>query len=114
VELGAKYGKTRMSMHWLWIGLVVPVGFVWFRKGKRQADGLPAPFVVPDEITPLSVIGLLQRIHRGGNLDAVTRSDLDRTLASLKSHYYTAAASMVKPDLACVAKEWVAKAGNAA
>src|SRR4029453_5123156 len=28
VELGAKYGKTAMSWHWLWLGLLVPVGVI--------------------------------------------------------------------------------------
>ncbi len=114
VELGAKYGKTGMSWYWLWLGLLIPAGIFWFRKGNHEADGPAAPFVVPDEITPLSVIGLLQRIKRGGNLDAATTSELDQTLASMKRHYYTDHASAAMPDLASLANEWVAKALKAA
>ena len=113
VELGAKYGKTAMSWHWLWLGLLVPVGVIWFRKGERESDGPAAPFVVPDEITPLSVIGLLQRIKDGGKLDAATRSELDQTIASMQGHYYASNASTA-PDLAGLAKDWVAKALKAA
>jgi hypothetical protein len=113
VELGSKYGKTAMSWHWLWLGLLVPAGVIWFRKGERESDGPSVPFVVPDEITPLSVIGLLQRIKRGGNLDAAARSELDQTIASMQSHYYTSNASTA-PDLSGLAKDWVAKALKAA
>lgn len=111
VELGAKYGNSRMSWHWMWLGMMVPVGLLWFNKGKKSgSDGPQAQFSVPDEITPLSVIGLLQRIRREGNLNSATASELDQTLALMKGHYYAPKAEAAVPDLAALAKEWVTKA----
>ena len=69
--------------------------------------------MVPDEITPLSVIGLLERIMRGGNLNAATKSELERTLATMQGHYYAPNTDVPMPNLADVAKDWVAKAARA-
>ncbi len=111
VELGATYGEPRMSWQWLWLGAVIPVGVVMLRKGrKRGPDGPVAPFAVPDEITPLSVLGLLERIKSHGKLDAATKTELDQTLASMKRQLYAPQADSSAPDLAGTAREWVARA----
>jgi hypothetical protein len=114
VELGAEYGKRGISWHWLWLGAAIPAGFVLLRKGaKRGADEPAAPFTVPAEITPLSVLGLLQRIQKHGKLDAATRTELEQTMASMRGHYYAPRPASGTLDLADTAKEWVARAAKA-
>ncbi len=61
------------------------------------------------EITPLSVIGLLERIKRSANLSAGTKAELEQTLTTMQRHYYTAGTDAPTPDLARVARDWVVK-----
>ena len=84
VELGAKYGKSGVSWHWLWLGVVVLGGVVWLRKDRRDTEEPEAPFVVPGDITPLSVVGLLKRVRNSGCLDGPATSELDQTLSFWK------------------------------
>jgi hypothetical protein len=114
VDLAATYGKRKLP--WLKIiGSILGLGLfigIWLRlKGRQPASTKTARFHVPGEITPLSVIGLLERIKQHANLKPADHAELDQTLANLQSHFYTRTGSATaEPDLTQAATDWVRRA----
>lgn len=110
VNLTAKYGKTSLPWGWITTGLLTMIGAlgIWIRnRSKRPLDVRGSLFSVPGEITPLSVIGLLQRIKQSGRLSASASEELDQTLAKMQQHYYAEKNDAQQPDLAVAAREWI-------
>jgi hypothetical protein len=115
LQLGVKYGKPQSPWRWLWLVLIVPIGYFLFRPKRAVGPAEEAaPFAVPAEITPLSVIGLLERIKRAGKLSSSDKQELESTLATMQRHYYGTHARETTPDLAELARLWVTRARKAA
>ncbi len=114
VSLDAKYEKPG-NPWFTGIGIAallgVTGGFIWYvRRGKPLAVTHAGGFQMPEEITPLSVIGLLRRIRQSGRVQGDSRRELDTALQKVESHYYAPASSPESPDLASTAREWLGRA----
>jgi hypothetical protein len=112
--LAATYGKRKLPWPKI-IGAILGLGVIigiWLRLKTRQPVARKAAkFHVPGEITPLSVIGLLQRIKQQAQLKPADHAELDQTLANLQSHFYTRTGSATtEPDLTQAATDWVRRA----
>jgi hypothetical protein len=65
---------------------------------------------LPANLTPFTVLGLLQRLRRDGHLPSGDLADLDKAIALVEEHYFAAEANgNGQVDLRELAHGWVAK-----
>ncbi len=92
------------------IGLIGAGAFFAWRQQKQTAPAAPTRFPVPDDLTPLNVLGLLRAIKDRAGLPVADASELAGEISRLEAHYY-AADGVASPDLAATARQWSARAG---
>ena len=84
---------------------------VWLllRGRRKSADVSADPFPLPDEINPLTVLGLLRRIQDRGRIKPAQTEELNATISQLEAHFY--GTNGVEPlDLATTARTWASRA----
>lgn len=115
VDLLAKYGAPRRIWPWVLAGLALLGGGAWWLVRSRRSHQVTAQgdgaFAMPEEITVLSVIGLLRRIRQSGRVQGGAETELDRVLKGMEMRYYAPGDDSSSPDLAATAREWLQKAG---
>lgn len=65
---------------------------------------------VPEDITPFSVLTLLNSIEKNNGMPAHAHAELTHSIAQIERYYFANDADLVKPDLASEAHTWVGKA----
>jgi hypothetical protein len=109
IDLEQRYGSP--SYAWVgWVGagsaavLVVVIALVlWLRRAKPA----PAPrYIVPEVVTPFSVLHLLETIQKEDGLAADQRTKLAQVIAELQQRYFKDGAS-ADVDLKKLAQSWV-------
>ena len=111
IALGARYDRTDYT--WLWlplvaIAVVLAGGFAAIRalRGRRRIE--TARFLVPEHLTPFTVLGLLRDIQHNNGLDVAEQQELAASIDRLERHFF-AAPQQQEPDLRDIAAAWVAK-----
>ena len=116
VDLQETYTQPGFPWGWLLSALAAVAavaGAVWWRRSEQPATAQPSPFTLPDEVNPLTVLGLLRRIRDRARLAAPQLTELDQTIAELEAGYFSRQ-STTAPDLETTARHWIDRAGSAA
>ena len=114
VKLEENYGRST-AQWWMWLaplaGLLVVGGVVAILLSLRTSQPLAVDsrFAVPDRLTPLSVLNLLNRIESHNGLDPAGRAELEQ-LKSRIERYYFDDGDHAKPDLHEIATTWSQRA----
>ncbi|MDQ3623043.1 MAG: hypothetical protein M3463_11210 [Verrucomicrobiota bacterium] len=113
---GVALGPSR-TWQWVTAGILllsVLAAGVWKAVRRKPAAVEPsARYVLPQTITPFSVLSLLRRIHQDPQLPlpAQRRTELTETIAGLERHYFAHAGSNgASPNVEAIARHWVASA----
>lgn len=110
VSLERTYGET--SKLWIvWTALGVLVGGVaialMIATLRKQPEASETPrFVMPDPVTPFTVIGLLKDIQANNGLSGQRKDELRGSISRLEEHYFAESNGEV-PDLHAEAKKWL-------
>ena len=111
VDLEAAYEKPRSAWRivlYCAVALAAAAGlFLFIRRNKKPGMSEAGDFAMPEEITPLSVLGLLRRIRQSGQVKESATSDLDSTLRAVETHYYAPGGAVESPDLTATARKWL-------
>lgn len=113
VDLQESYAKPGFPWGWTLAALsavAALVGTYFWRRQSRPVHGPIASFSLPDEINPLTVLGLLRRIRERATLPAPQITELDQAIADLEAHYF-APQGPPHADLDQTARRWLAAAG---
>jgi hypothetical protein len=114
VDLEESYGKRGLGWPW-WVGggvVLLAAGGVlaWRRWGRRRSAG-QTRWAVPEPLTPVTTIALLERIHHDGGLSEAERAEVAQTIRELERHYFAAGVQgNGQVDLATLAGGWVRRA----
>jgi hypothetical protein len=80
---------------------------------KLIASLRPAPerarFVVPEPLSPFTVIGLLRQIESKNGLSPESLDEIKAQISQIESHYF-GDDDVQSPDLANIARTWVQRA----
>ena len=111
IALLGTYGVSQsMSWWWLLVPILLVSGFVLWTKTKHPPTvAESAGLSVPDDINPLTVLGLLRELRQAANLDSAKRAELDERISQIERHYFGDWESDA-PDLREIATEWVRRA----
>jgi len=111
-------GKDK-GIRWAWIvspmvllGFVVAgVGvFLWRRRPPSDAPRDSSAISIPDPLTPLNLLGFLQRIRQLPSLDAAARVQLDADIARVEDASYAPQhKSAPTLDLLQIAQSWASR-----
>ena len=109
ISLEEEYGET--SYAWIWIvgGAVIAVaglGIFLSRNTRSIRDERPTPFLIPEQITAFTVLGLLKRIQQKNGFDETGRQELATSINRLERHYFVNAEDE-EPDLNELAEVWI-------
>lgn len=111
--------RLRPNLVWLWILLLAAAGgtvawVVWRRQRQRAASAVTAPvYVVPEPLTPFTVLGLLRRLHGDPRLGWADnhRTELAGAIRELEQDYFAPPSNGAPDrDLAALARRWVENA----
>jgi hypothetical protein len=111
VELEERYGGP--NYRWVWwaagAGLVVSAsGLVLVRRLRRRRAGEETRWVLPEPLTPFTVIGLLERMRHEGRLNDAQRTELQHSIRLLERHFFAAGGNGDGcPDLQHLAESWI-------
>ena len=114
VNLEQSYANPE-GFHWWWL-LLVPAlaAIVWVLGRSLHSDdedeGRAGP-ELPENLTPVNVLGLLTELRAGGRIDGPARERLDAAVLEIEQHYF-GESSESSPDLAAIAREWVGSVGR--
>lgn len=113
VDLLAQYGTPRSNWPYVAGGcavlLALVVGFLSIR--RRPTAVVHTGLQLPSQLTPFTVLGLLQQIRQTGGLDANAVTELDAAMRRIEAGFF-ATASQDAVDLQAVATTWVSRAQN--
>lgn len=103
------------GFQWWWLLLIPILGAIaWVLSlALRTEDGdqgLAGP-EVPENLTPVSVLGLLGDLRARGGIDGPARERLDAVVLEIEQHYFGERSERA-PDLAAIAREWVGGVGR--
>jgi hypothetical protein len=87
----------------------VALGLWWLWPRKPQA-ATAGRFTVPEQVTPFTVLGLLEEIHQHNGLSDDGRRELAASIDRIERHYFARENGEAPPDLQEVAETWVRKA----
>ena len=110
VNLEESY-TAKEPFDWRWLLLIpalLAVAFMFrivFKGTDREvvATGLR----VPDDVTPFTVLNLLNEVRSSPKIGDPDRRDLDAAMVSIETHYFGEAQSGTAPDLRSIAQDWV-------
>ena len=110
VSLEARYGELDRPGFWTWaLGLAVAAGvIVGLRRllaSLRQAPE-QARYIVPEDLSAFTVIGLLRQIESSNGLSQDSRDELNGQITKIESHYF-GDEEATSPDLGEIARSWV-------
>jgi len=115
VDLQETYAKTGFPWGWVFTGLsaaLAVLGALWWRRIQQPAPAPASAFTLPDDLNPLTVLGLLRRIRERARLAAPDLGELDKTIADLEAGYFGRQPHSA-PDLNATARHWIGVAGGA-
>jgi hypothetical protein len=110
VSLESRYGELDRPGFWTWtLGLAIAAGVViGLRKlfaSLRQAPE-QARYIVPEDLSAFTVIGLLRQIESNNGLSEDSRDELNGQITKIESHYF-GDEEATSPDLGEIARSWV-------
>ena len=113
VNLLANYGDEK-GFPWMWLlgGMgVLVLGFAGFKTlGGLPEEPAEESMVLPAEITPFTVIGLLRKVRSAPNLPQAQREEIDATVLRIERYYFGQNAEGEQPDLPTIARDWLNRA----
>ncbi|MFN6333514.1 MAG: hypothetical protein ACK45A_17250 [Planctomyces sp.] len=96
---------------WAGLGLVLCAGSLggWQLLRRRAAATTVKPerWTMPTELTPFSVLAVLQRIESEGGLSAERRRELADVMQRIERHYFGMSDRETAPDLAAELRRWI-------
>ena len=111
VSLEEQYGDPASSLWW-WIGglvlIAIAVGVSVALNPKKEQAVARANFVIPSELTPFTVLGLLKNIQSTNGLNTSGHDELSTTINRVEEFYFFDQGN--EPDLNGIAREWVDRA----
>ena len=116
VNLEQSYSNPE-GFQWSWL-LLVPVlaAIAWFvglaLRTDDEGEALAGP-ELPENLTPVNVLGLLAELRAGTGSTARARERLDAAVLEIEQHYFGESSERF-PDLAAIAREGWAGARNRA
>ncbi len=108
-----RYGEVVGSGPWPWLfGLAGLVG-LWLcarivRARRAAARLVMGSFVIPSQLSPFSVLGLLRQIETAGGVSSDFHSELLAEIANLESHFFENETEKA-PDLTLIAQTWISR-----
>lgn len=114
VDLRQIYDGGSKFAWWVWLliaaglGLVGLVAMVLSRSNDEDATAT-AEIQVPDQLTPVTVLGLLGDLRRNNGFDAGGLQDLDAATLQIEEHYFRAGGDG-EPDLDAIVRRFVGRA----
>jgi hypothetical protein len=110
IALEKEYGKGSQSWTpWALAGvsgsLILLAGTVCFLLWRRRHTH--ARPVLASNLTPFTVLDLLNRVRGSSQLSDIQRTELDRSIAVIEQHYFAAEPNGHTPDLRQVAERWL-------
>jgi hypothetical protein len=112
VTLEARYGQPTYAWAW-WAGgalllsvLALFALIALVRSRPRRVES--ARFLMPEVVTPFSVLGLLRSIEHQNGLPAPQMQELSSSIQQLEHHYF-AGSNGSQPDLKTIAETWIAR-----
>ena len=113
IDLEEQYGK---QSYWWLIGLIGVVGIagccaigIIIFMPKRTVALTQEHIQVPDNLTPFSVLALLEEIGQRSRFDEASQRELSDAMNRLEESYFGDANGEARPDLQVVAKEWLTR-----
>ena len=109
VNLDERYGNP--SRTWIWwtlggIAIASTLGVLAYRFRPRTSTAATGRFVLPNPLTPFSVLGLLREIQLNDAVPDSKKRELAAAIEALESHYF-AGSNQPVPDLGSVASAWI-------
>ncbi len=96
---------------WAGLGLVLCAGSFggWQLLRRRTAAAVvnTGRWAMPAEVTPFSVLAVLQRIESDGGLSAERRGELTAVMRRIERHYFAMSDRDNPPDLAAELRRWI-------
>ena len=110
-EVALRGGPIAGNPAWAWVA--VSVAFVFYmlwllfaRPGRGAAQATGKVLAMPQQVTPFTVLGLLQEIAARTRLDAAQQAQLAADIARIEACHFARAADP-SLDLAAVARTWL-------
>jgi hypothetical protein len=117
IQLERNYGKRSYAWMIWWIGLpailVAGWGLFLARRSGRQVTTAHPTLQLPTQITPFSVLSLLEEIGRSEGLNPEVRQLLRQEMQRIERAFFSEDVAETPPDLASIAQDWVQRAGHA-
>jgi hypothetical protein len=110
VSLEARYGELDRPGFWTWalclaIAAGAAAGLRRFLASLRRAPE-QARYIVPEDLSAFTVIGLLRQIESSNGLSEDSRDELQVQITKIESHYF-GDEEAASPDLGEIARAWV-------
>lgn len=107
--------KAKEPFDWRWLLLIPGLAAVfWMLRSVFKGSGAveaPRGLQVPDDVTPFTVLNLLQEVRSSPRIGDADRQDLDAAVIRIETHYFGESQSGEAPDLRSIARDWVRKGG---
>ncbi len=72
-----------------------------------ETEAAPTGLQIPDEVTPFTVLNLLQEVRSSDRMGDSDRRDLDAAVVRIETHYFGESGNGDVPDLRSIAQDWV-------
>ncbi|QDV09762.1 hypothetical protein Poly30_53220 [Planctomycetes bacterium Poly30] len=107
--------ETKKPFDWRWLLLIPGLAAVFWMlwavvKGDRPAEAAKG-LQVPDDVTPFTVLNLLQEVRSSPRIGDAERRDLDAAVIRIETHYFGEVQNGAAPDLRSIAHDWVKRGG---
>lgn len=111
VTLGEALAKP--ARPWLWAGwtaagalalVTLAALTLWLLRRRPKAE---VGLVIPEPLTPFSLIGFLENVERVNGLSADRSAQLRATIRDVEQHYFADSANGDAPDLRRIAEAWI-------
>lgn len=113
VALGYRHAGGDPAWAWVLLGLAFVGYFAWFltRRDAVTSSAAKDALRLPQQITPFTVLALLEQVRRRVRLDASAEQALVADMARIEATHFQRGGDP-SPDLAAVARAWLARIGN--
>jgi hypothetical protein len=114
VALGRVHAGGNPAWAWVLLGLAFVGYFAWFltRRDAAAAAAAKDSLRLPQQITPFTVLALLAQVRARARLDAAAQQALADDIARIEASHFQRDGEP-SPDLAAIARGWLARAGVA-